>query len=91
MKIPIARTPDGTEILLTDEHQVCMAHKMPVVAVGHDFETAEVRGKLDRIQTDKGLYDAARLVIEWMETGPEKSTTVRAMAFRYLKDGPEYL
>jgi hypothetical protein len=91
MKIQIARSVEGVEILLTDEHEVCMQRMLPVVVLGQAISTAIAFGKRDHIETDKGRCDAACVVINWLEAGPERSQEARAMAFRFLKDGPEHL
>ncbi len=90
MKIPIAHTPEGIEILLTDEHPVCLHHTLPCVAVG-DGPGARACGKADLVRTDQGQSQAGRLVIEWLESGPERTKESRALAMRFLKDVPDYL
>lgn len=89
MKLVIARTPAGEEILLTNEHPVCTASKIPAVAAG-DGPGARGFGKEDFVPTEGGFFTASRLVIDWLESG-ERSQAERGLAFRFLKDAPEYL
>ena len=69
MTISIAQTPGGTKILLTDEHPVCLLPKIPVVTIGVG-RVAKVLGKADLVETNQGVCDASRLVIQWLEDGP---------------------
>lgn len=87
MKIPISRTPDGLEILLTDDHAASIEQLLPAVTVGRGPQARSLK-KADQIATMAGAMDAASLVIYWLEQGPERSKEARALAMRFLNDTP---
>ena len=90
MNLTLAETISGSEVLLTDEHPICELARVPVVAVGRG-PGARILGKADRIQTSKGLFDAGRLILDWIESQPLTPTPQKTVAVKYLADAPDFL
>ena len=90
MVILLGHSSEGIDIVLTDEHPACIQYCIPCVAVGRG-PGAPPLGKRDQVKTINGLFNAARLVVDWLEAGPVRSEEGRGLGFRFLKDCPEFL